>query len=326
VDRVFSGLQPTGALHIGNVLGALRTWVELAERTDALFAVVDYHAITPNPPPDPEELRRRVRAAATGFLVAGLDPERSTIFVQSQVPEHTELAWILSCLTPMGDLGRMTQFKEKSAEQQGIEGLGLFAYPVLQAADILLYRANLVPVGEDQVQHLELAREIARRFNRTYGETFPEPKPVLSRTPRVLGLDGKQKMSKSRGNEIGLADPAEEVRAKLATAMTDPARRRRSDPGDPAKCNVFTFHTFFTPEAAREECATGCRTASIGCLDCKEVLAGHLNAFLDPYRGRAAVLERDPGRIDRVLERGAERARALARETMEEVRHRIGVR
>ncbi|HET6204813.1 MAG TPA: tryptophan--tRNA ligase [Planctomycetota bacterium] len=326
MERVFSGIQPSGALHIGNWLGALRNWVALAERHECFYSIVDLHALTASPPPRPEELRQRVREVAVSLLACGLDPRRSTLFVQSEVPEHAELAWILGCHAAMGDLGRMTQFKEKSEGQREIVGLGLFAYPVLQTADILLYKATRVPVGEDQVQHLELAREIARRFNRTYGPTFPEPEAILSPTPRVLGLDGQRKMSKSLGNEIGLLEPAASVKEKLAGAMTDPARKRRSDPGDPAKCNVFTWHTFFTPEEDRERCAVGCRTAAIGCLDCKEVLRTHLEGVLAPMRERAGRYLSDPGSVDEVLRDGARRAGAIARKTMEEVRHRVGLR
>ncbi len=326
VERVFSGIQPTGALHIGNWLGALRNWIALSEHHECIYSIVDLHALTPSPPPSAEEMRRRVREVAVSLLACGLDTSRCTLFVQSEVPEHAELAWVLGCQAAMGDLERMTQFKEKSEQAREIVGLGIFAYPVLQAADILLYKATRVPVGEDQVQHLELAREIARRFNRIYGATFPEPKAILSPTPRVLGLDGVRKMSKSLGNEIGLLEPAESVKARLAGAMTDPARKRRTDPGDPAKCNVFTWHGFFTPEAEREECATGCRTAAIGCLDCKEVLRTHLEKVLAPMRERARALLAEPAAVERALRAGAEKARAIARATMEEVRHRIGVR
>jgi len=263
--RTMSGIQPTGNLHIGNYLGALVNWVELQKQYEAYFCVVDLHALTQRP--EPAALQRAVRELTIGILASGVDPERATLFVQSHVPQHSELAWVLQCLTPLGDLNRMTQFKDKSTHQPENVNTGLFTYPVLQTADIVLYRAERVPVGEDQEQHLELARETVRRFNHVYGETFPEPQVVRSTAPRVLGVDGESKMSKSRGNEIGLFETADETWQKLRSAKTDPARLRRTDKGDPSVCNIFSYHRFFSPSATCDEVAAGCRAASLGGVD-----------------------------------------------------------
>ncbi len=324
MERVLSGIQPTGSVHIGNYLGAIKNWIALqSQNLDRLYCIVDLHALTQAP--KPEELRENVRRMAITFLAVGLDPEKSILFRQSDVIEHSELAWILGCVTSMGDLSRMTQFKEKS-EKANLVNLGLFSYPVLMAADILLYRANKIPVGEDQIQHLELAREITRRFNATYGDTFPEPQPILSSAPRILGLDGVKKMSKSLNNEIGLFESPESIWKKLSVAMTDPARKRRSDPGDPLKCNIFSLHGFYTPEEKRKELDQGCRTAAIGCIDCKKVLSDNLIAELAPFRAKAAELEKNPDVVERVLQQGAQKARAIAQETMKLVRERVGLR
>ncbi len=291
-----SGIQPTGNLHIGNYLGALVNWVELQRQYEAYFCVVDLHALTRRPQPD--ELRAAVREVATGILASGVDPEKATLFVQSEVPQHAELAWVMTCLTPLGDLHRMTQFKDKSAHQPENVNAGLFTYPILQTADIVLYRAERVPVGEDQEQHLELARETVRRFNHVYGDTFPEPQVVRSQAPRVMGLDGETKMSKSRNNEIGLFESADETLQKLRGAKTDPQRLRKTDRGNPDVCNIFSYHGFFTSAAERQEIDAGCRSASLGCVDCKKRLATNLEAVKGPIRERAAALRQDPGRLD----------------------------
>ncbi|MBL9079808.1 MAG: tryptophan--tRNA ligase [Planctomycetes bacterium] len=322
--RTMSGVQPTGNLHIGNYLGALVNWVELQQQFEAYFCVVDLHALTQRP--DPAALQRAVREVTIGILASGVDPERATLFVQSHVPQHTELAWVLTCLTPLGDLQRMTQFKDKSAHQPENINAGLFTYPVLQAADIVLYRAERVPVGEDQEQHLELARETVRRFNFVYGDTFPEPQVVRSQAPRVMGLDGESKMSKSRNNEIGLFETADETLQKLRGAKTDPQRLRRSDPGNPQVCNIFALHGFFTSAAQRAEIDAGCRAATLGCVDCKKQLAANLEAVKGPIRERARELREHPARVDEILAAGAAKARAAAEATMALVRERIGLR
>jgi len=321
--RTMSGIQPTGNLHIGNYLGALVNWVQLQQQYEAFFCVVDLHALTQRP--DPAVLQRAVREVTIGILASGVDPERATLFVQSHVPQHAELAWIFNCLTPLGDLNRMTQFKDKSANQPENINAGLFTYPILQTADIVLYRAERVPVGEDQEQHLELARETVRRFNHVYGDTLPEPQVVKSKAPRVMGLDGETKMSKSRNNEIGLFETADETMQKLRGAKTDPARLRRSDPGNPDICNVFAWHGFFTSAEQRAEIDAGCRSASLGCVDCKKMLAANLELVKGPIRERAAALREHPQRLDEILAAGAGKARAAAAATMELVRERIGL-
>lgn len=318
-----SGVQPTGNLHIGNYLGALVNWVRMQDEFDAFYSIVDLHALTRRP--EPEVLRTAVREVAIGVLASGVDPQRATVFVQSHVPQHTELCWVLDCLTPIGDLNRMTQFKDKSQHQPENVNTGLFTYPVLQTADIVLYRADRVPVGEDQEQHLELARETVRRFNHVYGETFPEPQVVRSTAPRVMGLDGETKMSKSRNNEIGLFETADETMQKLRGAKTDPARLRKTDKGNPDVCNIYSYHGFFTGETQRAEIAAGCRSAQLGCVDCKKMLAQNLEAVKGPIRERAAALRAEPRRLDEILDAGATRARAEAEKTMELVRERVGI-
>ena len=319
-----SGIQPTGNLHIGNYLGALVNWVELQRQFESFFCIVDLHALTQRP--DPEVLRGAVREVALGVLASGVDPEQATLFVQSDVPQHVELAWVLTCLTPIGDLNRMTQFKDKSAHQPENINAGLFTYPVLQTADIVLYRAERVPVGEDQDQHLELARETVRRFNHVYDDVFPEPQVVKSRAPRVMGLDGETKMSKSRNNEIGLFETEDETMQKLRSAKTDPARLRRSDPGTPEVCNVFSYHGFFSSDEQRAEIAEGCRQATLGCVDCKKMLSANLEAVKGPIRERAVRLRENPADLDAILAAGAAKARAAAEETMVRVRQCIGLR
>lgn len=277
---VLSGVQPTGHAHLGNYLGAFRNWLDLQSEHRCFYCIVDLHALTTSP--DPDELRVATYRMAETFLAIGLDPEHSTLFRQSDVPEHAELAWILQCLTPMGDLSRMTQFKDKSASQPKNINAGLFTYPVLQAADILLYRPRMVPVGDDQLQHLELTREIARRFNRRYGDYLPEPEALLTKAPRILGLDGENKMSKSLNNEVPLMATHEEIGKRIATAVTDPQRIRRDDPGNPEVCNVFSLHGHFTESARCSAIDQDCRGGSIGCVDCKRELADSIASALLP--------------------------------------------
>ena len=323
VGVVFSGIQPSGELHIGNYLGAVRNWVGLIETHRCIYAIVDYHALTQSY--EAAELAGHVHEMAVDLLACGIDPARAILFRQSAVQEHTELAWILSCVTQFGELGRMTQFKDKSARQTDNINVGLFTYPVLMAADIVLYRATHVPVGDDQLQHLELAREIVRRFNARFGDTFPEPKAILSTTPRVRGLDGQAKMSKSLGNTINLRDPLEVIRKKLATAVTDPNRRRRTDPGNPDVCNIFALHNRFSPPQICEWVREGCTTASIGCVECKRALADNMAQTLAPIRECAFDLATRPDYVRDVLRDGAGRARVLAAATIADVRRAIGI-
>ncbi len=321
--RVFSGIQPSGELHIGNYLGAVQNWVRLQTEHDCLFSIVDLHAITQ--PYDAGALSSLTLDMAVSLFAVGLDPEKCIVFVQSHVAEHTELNWLLTTVTPLGELERQTQFKDKAQRQESV-AMGLLAYPVLQAADVLLYKASLVPVGEDQVQHLELMREIARRWNARYAANFfPEPQPLLTRTKRVLGLDGKAKMSKSLGNTIGLFESPEAIWEKLRPAATDPARVTRKEPGTPEICNIFTIHQGFSPPGTVAEVAHKCRTAGWGCLDCKRVLADNMIATLAPMRERAAALKREPaGVLDRLRD-CANRARALAQRTIADVRAKMGL-
>jgi tryptophanyl-tRNA synthetase len=325
MPRVFSGIQPSGELHIGNYLGAVKNWTQLQHRYECIICIVDYHAITI--PYEPADLRRRTFDMALSLLAAGLDPEKCTLFVQSMVPEHTELAWIFNTVTPLGELERQTQFKEKGQRQESVSA-GLLSYPVLQAADILLYRADLVPVGEDQVQHLELTREVARRWNARFASDtpyFPEPQPLLSAARRVMGLDGQAKMSKSLGNTVGLLESRDEVWAKLRPAVTDPARVRRTDPGTPEVCNIYHLHKYFSPAALVEHVAVQCSTAGWGCIDCKRALLDTMMTELDPIRSRAEELRRNPERVREILHAGAERCRTMARQTMREVKERMGM-
>jgi tryptophanyl-tRNA synthetase len=324
MPRIFSGIQPSGELHIGNLLGAVQNWVRLQQSYDCIFAVVDLHAITGKY--QPETLSQRTLEMATGLLAAGIDPDRAILFVQSHVREHAELQWLFNAVTPIGELERMTQFKDKASRTESVP-VGLLNYPVLMAADILLYRADLVPVGEDQVQHLELTREICRKWNAEFGggeDYFPEPQPLLTEAKRILGLDGEAKMSKSLGNTIGILDSPAEVWNKLRPAKTDPARVTRQDPGNPEVCNIYSLHKYFSPAATVVTVATNCRSAGWGCIDCKKVLAEHLNAALEPIRERAAAYQAAPDRVVQILGDGAARARRIARETMAEVRERMG--
>jgi len=323
--RVFSGIQPSGDLHIGNYLGAVQNWVRLQHQHDCVFCVVDLHAITQAY--EAATLAQRTLDMAVSLCAAGLDPERCIVFVQSHVAEHAELNWLLNTVTPLGELERQVQFKDKAQRQESVPA-GLLNYPVLQAADVLLYEATLVPVGEDQLQHLELMREIARRWNARYadgpGFAFPEPQALLSTAKRVLGLDGQAKMSKSLGNTISLFDTPETIWEKLKPATTDPARVTRKDPGNPDICNIFTIHQGFSPPDTQTLVARNCRTAGWGCLDCKRVLADNMIAALTPIRERARALEAEPQRMRDALRAGAGKARAIARRTMAQVRRRMG--
>lgn len=319
--RILSGIQPSGSLHLGNYLGAVQNWVRLLDDYDCFYCVVDLHAVTQ--PYEPSELPERVFDLAVGLLASGLDPERCTLFVQSAVPQHAELQWLLNVITPLGELERMTQFKDK-ADRQG-QLAGLLNYPVLQAADILLYRAERVPVGVDQQQHLELSRELARRWNYRFGEYFPEPQPLFTKAKKILGLDGVAKMSKSMDNVIPLLAEPDEIRTRVRTAVTDPARVRKDDPGNPHVCNIFALHGFVSPSAERDEIEILCQTAGIGCVACKSRLADNLAEELAPIRERAAELRAHPGRVREILGDGAATARRLAEETMVEVRARMGL-
>ena len=322
--RVFSGIQPSGDIHVGNYIGAIRNWTKLIESCDCIFCIVDYHAMTARY--DPALLQQRISRAATVNIACGLDPEKCLIFVQSQVVEHAELAWIFNCVTPFGELQRMTQFKEKSKQQAKNINVGLLNYPVLQAADILIYKAELVPVGEDQIQHIEFSREVARKFNAAFGSTFPEPTAQIGKHKRVMGLDGKTKMSKSLNNYIGVLDDEKTLRQKLKGAYTDENRIRKTDPGNPAICNIFTLHEAFSSPDEIEEISRECRSGKIGCVDCKKKLHRNLADCFAPIREKAEELFAKPEEVDEILERGATKCRQMARETMCKVRQKTGLR
>jgi len=320
--RVLSGVQPSGEAHLGKYIGAFRQWVELQDNYDCFFCIVDQHAIIGEY--EATRLPQRIFDMAVSLLAVGLDPDKCSIFVQSEVPEHTELAWLFNAVTPVGELERMTQYKDKSARLTSIPA-GLLNYPILQAADILIYLAEAVPVGEDQLQHLELTREIARKWNGKYGELFPEPQAIVGGTGRIMGLDGEAKMSKSLGNTVGILASPEEVWEQVRSAVTDPQRIRKDDPGRPEVCNVYSLHEYFTDPGALPDIAEKCRTAQRGCVDCKKILAENIATEFKPFRERATRYRENPEEVLEILARGAEEAAAIARGTMEEVRSRMGM-
>jgi tryptophanyl-tRNA synthetase len=317
-------MRPTGKLHLGNYVGALANWVRMQDEYDCFFFVANWHALTTGAE-DIAEVPANTVEMLADWLGAGLDPQRSTLFVQSWVPEHAELHLLFSMVTPVGWLERVPTYKEMVAEL-GLTSpsYGLLGYPLLQAADILMYTPKWVPVGLDQVPHIELTREVARRFNHVFGDVFPEPQAKLTEIPKVPGTDGR-KMSKSYGNAIYLSDPPEVVRDKVRPMVTDPARRRRSDPGNPDVCPVFDLHRIFTPPGDRELCAHGCRTAGIGCLDCKDVLLTHLGPALATVRERRQGFAEKPATIVDILREGSARARRVAHATMEKVRRVVTI-
>jgi tryptophanyl-tRNA synthetase len=397
-ERVFSGIQPSGEIHVGNYLGALKNWVAILDQYECIFSVVDYHALTG--PGDPKEMPQRTLEAVASVVACGLDPERCAISVQSHVPEHAELCWLFNTVTPLGSLFRMTQFKDKSrgsirrqvdasqasakeitrvAQQlkrllhgvgdrvktldeatRGLKGkpkamldpirtandrlgelmqflqvglginessMGLLDYPVLQAADIMLYKATKVPVGQDQAQHIELCREIAERFNKHVGqEVFPEAHILVTKTPKIQGLDGRSKMSKSLGNHLGVLWEEEELWAKLKGAFTDAEKLRKGDPGHPDVCNIFTMHGGFTARDRMDEIESTCQDGSLGCVDCKRMLLESMSAELAPVRERAKELTSNPEQVQKILADGATRCREIAQETLREAKTTLGLR
>ena len=326
---ILSGMRPTGRLHLGNYLGALENWVNLQQDYRCIYSIVDIHALTTiENPGDVAEIRPNIHEMALDWLAAGIDPEQSIVFVQSHVPEVMSLHTLLSMVTPLGWLMRVPTFKEKVRQMDETEesvNYGLVGYPVLQTADIILYKADTVPVGQDQLPHLELAREIVRRFNHRFGDTFPEPQAKLTQVPLILGLEGQHKMSKSLDNHIDLAATPEETAQRLRTAYTDPQRLRRTDPGRPEVCNVYSLHQLFTPPAAVTQVHTECTTAQRGCVDCKRHLAEGVNAFLEPLRERRRELEQRPHYVREVLAEGGKKARAIAQQTINEVYEKMGL-
>jgi len=320
---VLSGLRPTGRVHLGNYFGAVKNWVDLQDtgKYRCFFFVADLHALTTDYA-DTAALAGYTRDAVLDWLAVGLDPERSTIFLQSRIPQHAELALYFSMITPLGWLERVPTYKDQ-IEQLRTRDLGthgFLGYPVLMTADIAAYRSELVPVGEDQASHLEICREIVRRFNGLYGEVFPEPRALYTPTPKINGVDGR-KMSKSYNNTIGVTEPADSVAQKVMAMVTDPARARRQDPGNPDNCNLFPFHLLYSPPAEVRVVDTECRTAARGCVDCKKHLISNLNPALERFRQKRAELEARPNDVVRdVLHTGDAHARSVAEETMERVR------
>ena len=322
--RVFSGIQPTGLVHLGNYFGALLNWVQLQnEGNECIYSIVNHHAFTL--PQDPAKLRASIFDLACVLLAVGIDPEKSTLFVQSDVAAHAELAWVLSCIAPMGQMERMIQFKEKTKAQEQAS-LGLFSYPVLMAADILLYKTELVPVGIDQAQHLELTRDLAEKFNRDYDNLFPIPRTLHTKTQKVVGLDGTAKMSKSKNNFIGLTESEEQIWKKLRGAATDPARVTRKDPGNPNICNIYALHQLFSDLDDQKWVAQGCSSASIGCIDCKKKLLTNMFAHLKPIREKYLQWQAQPEKVRDILAAGATKAQVVAQQTLDEVYKAIGYR
>ncbi len=323
MGRIFSGIQPTGHLHLGNIIGAVENWVRLQDQYETIYCVVDWHALT-STYADGIDLRKESERMASEILSIGVDPGKSCLFVQSDVPEHTELHLLFSMFTTIARLERVPTFKEKVEQvtNKELRTYGFFGYPVLQAADILVYKATHVPVGEDQLPHIELTREIARKYNQLFGEFFPEPEALMTRSARLLGLDNR-KMSKSYGNTIDLKDDEAATRDKVGTMITDPARIRRNDPGNPDICNVFAYHKEFNTAERLPEIDSACRNATVGCRQCKMELAERINDRLAPYRQRLQEFAADPTIVQEILRQGAQRARCLASETMTVVKKAI---
>jgi tryptophanyl-tRNA synthetase len=322
-NSLFSGIQPTGTIHIGNYFGALKNWVKLQDSYTCFYSVVDLHAITVVY--DDKDLASTTLKTANLLLACGIDPEKSTLMVQSHIPFHSQLMWLLSCIAPYGDLTRMTQFKDKSLQHQHNINAGLFFYPILMASDILLYKTEHVPVGEDQLQHIELTREIARRFNERYNtEYFKLPQPILSSTKRLKGLDGSAKMSKSLNNYISLLDSPKEVEIKIKKAVTDPQRIHKTDKGNPFICNIFSLHQELTDTKMTQDIKDGCQSASLGCVDCKKILMRNLNAFLMPIQEKYNTYAQSPDHTAQILNEGAQKAKKVAEETLKEVQDIMG--
>lgn len=325
-ERVLSGMRSSGRLHLGNLLGALKNWVQMQERYECYYFIADWHSLTTGYM-DTSQVRASVRDIAIDYLSAGLDPNKSVLFIQSLVPEHAELHLLLSMITPLAWLERVPSFKELQQEmkERDLATYGFLGYPLLQTADVIMYKAHWVPVGIDQVPHIELSREVVRRFNNIYNVSFfPEPQPKLTEVPKLPGLDGR-KMSKSYDNTIYLSDSRETLTQKVKTMMTDPARKRRSDPGDPELCPVFDFHRIYSSEAERQEVTQGCKTAGIGCIDCKNILTRNMLTDLAPLHEKRAYYMDHPQEAYDVLVTGSAQARTIAKETMGEVREAMQI-
>jgi tryptophanyl-tRNA synthetase len=323
--RILSGMRPTGPLHLGNYLGALANWVNMQETYECFFFVADWHALTSDYE-NTANMESYVRQILLDWLGAGLSPDKCTLFIQSKIPEHAELYLLLCMITPVPWLERNPTYKDQIVQMQNkdLSTFGFLGYPVLQAADIIMYKANGVPVGIDQVPHVEITREIARRFNFLYAPVFPEPEAILTQTPKIMGLD-RRKMSKSYDNAIYLSDSMDTIRTKVSQMITDPQRARRSDPGDPDVCNVFEFHKLYTDPDMVAQINTRCRKADIGCVECKKIMADNLAPAMAPMPEKRHSYEERPGLVTDIINEGSRAARAIARQTMEEVRSAIRI-
>ena len=323
--RMVSGMRPTGPLHIGNLHGALENWIKMQTEYDCFFFIADWHALTSDYE-DTAQLQTYVKDMMIDWLSAGISPDLSTLFVQSHIKEHAELFLILSMITPVPWLERNPTYKDQIAQlnNKDLSTLGFLSYPVLQAADIIIYKANKVPVGIDQVPHIEITREIARRFNYIYGNVFPEPESILTKTSKILGTD-RRKMSKSYNNAIYLSDSPDSIASKVSTMITDPQRARKSDPGNPDICNLFEFHKLYSNEETCAEINSECRTAQIGCVACKKIMTENLVHFLEPIYEKRKYYEAKPEIIDNIFKEGSEKARKIAGQTMNEVRSLIKI-
>ena len=323
--RIVSGMRPTGKMHLGHLHGALTNWKQLQEDYDCFFFIADWHALT-SEYANTKVIKESIEDIIVDWISVGLDPDRATFFIQSKIKEHAELYLVFSMITPLPWLERNPTYKEqlRELEQKDLYTFGFLGYPVLQAADILLYKASGVPVGEDQAPHVELTREIARRFNHFYGPLFPEPDTLLAPTSKLLGLD-RRKMSKSYNNAIFLTDSDEEIDKQVGRMITDPQRARRSDPGNPDICNVFSFHEIYTPGDVVRQIDGDCKTAAVGCVDCKKMMAANLRKALQPIRDKRSILESDMDRVRDIIDAGNQRARGIAEETMAEVKKALKV-
>ncbi|MDD5382924.1 MAG: tryptophan--tRNA ligase [Candidatus Margulisbacteria bacterium] len=323
-ERVLSGIQPTGRLHLGNLIGAVENWVRLQDKYDCYFFIADLHALTTTYS-DTKDLKEDIRQVVIDLLSAGLDPDKCVLFKQSDLPEHSELHLLFSMIIPLPWLERVPTYKSKIAELKEIDlgTYGFLGYPVLQAADILIYKAGYVPVGQDQLPHIELTREIARRFNGFYGNVFPEPKSLLTEFPTLPGTDGR-KMSKSYGNTIAISDPPETIKKKVAIMITDPARVKREDQGHPEVCSAYEFYQVLA-KGLTDTVAGECRTAKRGCVECKKELAKILIDYLAPLHEKRRQLEKDPAQLDKVIAAGADKARKIATQTLQEAKKAMGL-
>ena len=323
--RILSGMRPTGPLHLGNLHGALSNWIELQEQYDCFFFIADWHALTSDYE-DTSSIAANVRNMMIDWLSVGLSPEKCTMFVQSHIKEHAELFLILSMITPVPWLERNPTYKDQIVQlsNKDLSTFGFLGYPVLQAADIIIYKAFGVPVGVDQVPHVEITREIARRFNYLYGKVFPEPEAILTKTPKILGLD-RRKMSKSYDNAIYLFEKSDDISSKVSKMITDPQRARKNDPGNPEVCNVFEFHKLYSDKTTVDTVNEECRTAGIGCVECKKMMAKNLIRALEPIRGKREYYEGKPELLDEIFAAGSNKARKIAQKTMEEVKSVVKV-